>query len=268
MQPEQIISYIIFLLVSYLAGSIPFAQIFASLFSPGTQLKDVGTGNVGTTNVMTTVGILPGILTFFCDVSKGVLMMLLARRYFGLSFQADLYLLLGVSIAVFIGHAYPVFNRFNGGKGLAVLAGFCLFFGPVWFFLANCLALTVLFREDPQHKLAGLNVIMLIIFPVMSLFWILETNLPFSFLSWDFTHLFSENPMDLNPLSWFALIWGLLFFIQRVLGNPGMAEDIKKGISPWKAIGLRGVYEVYPQESDYRHPDADMPMGEELFKRD
>lgn len=267
MQTEQIKFYILFLLLSYLAGSIPFAQIFASLFRPGTNLKNVGTGNVGTTNVMTTVGILPGVFTFFCDVSKGLLMMLLARKYFALSFQTDMYLLLGVSIAVFAGHAYPVFNRFRGGKGLAILAGFCFFFGPAWFFLANCLALTVMFREDPQHKLAGLNVIMLIIFPLMSLFWLLEPSLSVSFLSWDFTHLFSENISDLRPLSCFALIWGILFFIQRVLGNPGMAEDIKKGISPWKAIGLRGVYEVYPEESDFRHPDTDMPMGEELFKR-
>lgn len=108
--------------LSYLLGSIPFAYIFGKLFK-GFDIRRVGSGNVGTTNVFKNVGLLPGILTALGDGGKGALAVLFARSSSQDITSASLIALL---FAV-IGHNWPIWLHFEGGGGLATCIGGLLF---------------------------------------------------------------------------------------------------------------------------------------------
>ena len=116
------IQIILFVLIAYLIGSISSAIIVCKLL----RLPDprsTGSNNPGTTNVLRVGGKFPAILTLFGDVLKGVIAVLLVK-YFNLhSFTVAL-----VMFAVFLGHLYPVFFRFKGGKGVATTFGALLAF--------------------------------------------------------------------------------------------------------------------------------------------
>ena len=104
-------------LLSYLIGSIPFALILARLWGTG-DLRVVGSGNIGATNVFRTSGITPGVLVAVLDASKGALSVLLAQRF---NTAAELPAAAGV--AAIVGHVYPIWLGFRGGKGVATAAG-------------------------------------------------------------------------------------------------------------------------------------------------
>jgi glycerol-3-phosphate acyltransferase PlsY len=111
--------------VAYLLGSIPFGFILAKLFG-GTDVRTAGSGNIGATNVTRVVGPLAGVLTLVLDTAKGYLSVWLASD-----------LLPGRTRAMFIagfwsllGHCFPVWLRFRGGKGVATAAGVFLALCP------------------------------------------------------------------------------------------------------------------------------------------
>ncbi|MCE2992933.1 MAG: glycerol-3-phosphate 1-O-acyltransferase PlsY [Alphaproteobacteria bacterium] len=102
------------IVASYLLGSIPFGLIFSKIFGLG-NIRDQGSGNIGATNVMRVGGKLPGILTFIFDALKGYIAVFLAMHYLPGSMSLHcLYALLAV-----LGHMFPVWLRFQGGKGVA-----------------------------------------------------------------------------------------------------------------------------------------------------
>ena len=115
------------ILAAYLIGSINFAVIFSSLFT-GKDVRKSGSGNAGTTNVMRTAGLLPGVLTFIFDAAKGFVGAFLGQQIF-LNFLPDLPVftpIYGASICylfVMIGHIFPIFFGFKGGKGIATSVG-------------------------------------------------------------------------------------------------------------------------------------------------
>lgn len=113
-------------ILAYLIGSINFAVIFAKLFS-NRDVRDYGSGNAGTTNVMRTVGVLPGILTFACDALKGFVACALAMLIFSLAPAPEwfhpLYCAYACGIACMLGHIFPIFFEFKGGKGVAISVG-------------------------------------------------------------------------------------------------------------------------------------------------
>ena len=118
----------IFLLIGagYLLGSIPFGVILTRLFGAG-DLRQIGSGNIGATNVLRTgrKGLAAG--TLILDGAKGAIAVLLARHFFpGLG--PDGAMIAGA--AAMIGHCYPVWLRFRGGKGVATLLG--LSFALAW----------------------------------------------------------------------------------------------------------------------------------------
>lgn len=153
-----LISVIIFCIIAYLLGSINFAIIFTKKFL-GTDIREHGSGNAGMTNVMRTAGKLPGILTFVCDFLKGTVAVLLAKFLYvplaNLLFDngvqtltlrsyaiidADVCLnpeLVGPIVAIFclLGHMFPIFFKFKGGKGVATIVGTAAAFSP---FTALC----------------------------------------------------------------------------------------------------------------------------------
>ena len=101
--------------VGYALGSIPFAYLVARLFNLG-DIRQIGSGNVGTTNVLRTGNKLATALTLIGDVGKGVVAVLLAKYFGDIAAMA-------AALGAFAGHIFPVWLNFKGGKGLATGAG-------------------------------------------------------------------------------------------------------------------------------------------------
>lgn len=111
-------------LVSYLLGSISFAVIFSKLFAKK-DVRNEGSGNAGMTNVLRTIGKVPAVLTLVCDLLKAVAAIFISRWIFSfLPFNemVNVGAYIG-GIAVVIGHIFPVFFNFRGGKGVLTCAG-------------------------------------------------------------------------------------------------------------------------------------------------
>ncbi|MBM3704964.1 MAG: glycerol-3-phosphate 1-O-acyltransferase PlsY [Actinobacteria bacterium] len=115
---------IIFVLLSYLLGAFPTAYIIYKL-KTGKDIRNEGSGNVGGTNVTRTAGASLGIITIIIDVLKGFLPVLAVY----LIYPSDLILLAVVSVAAILGHDFPVYLKFRGGKGIStsfgVIIGLC-----------------------------------------------------------------------------------------------------------------------------------------------
>lgn len=119
--------YILVALVAYLIGSINFAIIFSKKFA-GFDVREKGSKNAGTTNVLRTVGKKASIITLICDILKGVVAILVA--YIAgliLKDSVDKALLIQLAgLAVIIGHTFPIYFGFKGGKGIATALGVLL----------------------------------------------------------------------------------------------------------------------------------------------
>jgi acyl phosphate:glycerol-3-phosphate acyltransferase len=159
-KPSCIVKYdsmntLIAIIAAYLIGSLSFAVIVSKLMG----LPDphsYGSGNPGATNVLRTGKKLAALLTLLGDAGKGWFALWLAQKYatqFGLNEVA----LAGVALAVFIGHLYPIFFKFEGGKGVATAAGI-LFAIHVWLglgTLATWLIIAVFFRYSSLAALSA-----------------------------------------------------------------------------------------------------------------
>ncbi len=114
---------ILLMIISYLAGAIPFGLIIAR--SRGIDLRRAGSRNIGATNVLRTVGRKEALFTLAGDVLKGVFAVALAKA----AGYGDPYTGLA-GLAAVIGHDYSVFLRFRGGKGVATSLGVLLMYAP------------------------------------------------------------------------------------------------------------------------------------------
>ncbi|MBQ2677183.1 MAG: glycerol-3-phosphate 1-O-acyltransferase PlsY [Peptococcaceae bacterium] len=121
------------MIISYLIGSVNFAIIFTNHYAH-TDVREHGSGNAGMTNVLRTAGKLPAILTFVCDFAKGAVAVLLGKYLavplIGYLTASDMstvinpiYFAYVAGLFCLLGHIYPVFFSFRGGKGVASLAG-------------------------------------------------------------------------------------------------------------------------------------------------
>ena len=124
------------ILLGYLAGSVPFAFLLAR--RAGIDVRFVGSGNVGAANVMRTTGTRRAILVMSLDVAKGALAVALA-----LVVHAGVTLTALAAAAAVVGHIYPVWLRFHGGKGVAVAAGVFAVLTPIATALAAGLFLVI-----------------------------------------------------------------------------------------------------------------------------
>jgi glycerol-3-phosphate acyltransferase PlsY len=109
---------------AYLMGSIPFAQLLSK--RRGVDLRRVGSGNVGATNVLRTLGVRPAVVAMMLDAVKGTLAVLIAQRLTNGAAAP-----VAAGLASMIGHVYPVWLRFRGGKGVATAAGAFAVLTPV-----------------------------------------------------------------------------------------------------------------------------------------
>jgi len=120
--------------LGYLCGSIPFALLLG--WSRGVDIRKVGSGNVGATNVGRTLGRKWGIACFILDVLKGLIPVLAVGAWMGLLTQNQLsnessLIWLASGVAAVVGHVFPIWLKFKGGKGVATALGVLLGFWPV-----------------------------------------------------------------------------------------------------------------------------------------
>lgn len=153
---------IIILIVSYLLGAIPFGFLIAKIFL-GYDIRTVGSGNIGMTNMVRTGGKIPGIATFILDVGKGSFAVFLAK----LAQLPEPFILLTVFLAVF-GHTTSIFLKFKGGKGVATTAGVLLVFN-MNMFLAFGITWLVVFIVKRISSLSALMA--LIVLPVATFYF-------------------------------------------------------------------------------------------------
>ncbi len=118
---------------SYLIGAIPFGLLFTKLFS-GIDVRSVGSGNIGATNVLRASGKKAAVLTLLADASKGFLPAFLVYRLTG----DDITTVLS-GVASILGHNFPLYLKFRGGKGVATSFGVVLAVAP-WTGLSSLLA--------------------------------------------------------------------------------------------------------------------------------
>ncbi len=131
-----------FIAAAYLAGSVSFAVVTCALLKQPDP-RSRGSGNPGATNVLREIGKWPGVLTLGGDIGKAVIPMLLLRSLGGTETTVAL-----VGAAAFIGHVYPLFHGFKGGKGVATFLGILMVLqwqlALVW--LSSWLIVLALFR--------------------------------------------------------------------------------------------------------------------------
>lgn len=116
----------ILLVLSYLIGAIPTGVVLTRMMG-GEDVRKSGSGNIGATNVYRVAGRTMGILTLVGDCLKGVLPVVVASNYFELG-ASQIAL---VALAAFLGHCYPVYLGFKGGKGVATALGIFLVLSPL-----------------------------------------------------------------------------------------------------------------------------------------
>jgi len=112
---NQIILLIIFTILGYLSGSIPFGYLIGKI--KNIDVRKQGSGNIGGTNVARNLGFKYGILVGLLDISKAILPIYIASQYLSIDWQMAI-----VSISPVIGHVFPVWLKFKGGKGVSTVA--------------------------------------------------------------------------------------------------------------------------------------------------
>ena len=117
---------IILIVIAYLIGSFPSALVIGKLFYQ-TDIRMSGSGNLGSTNAFRILGKKGGVIVLVLDILKGGIVVLLAMHL-----DVSLHPLI-ISIFALIGHVYPVFANFKGGKAVATAAGIILFYTPALF---------------------------------------------------------------------------------------------------------------------------------------
>lgn len=117
----SIVQIVLVALASYLLGSVPFGIVMARIFGLG-DLRKIGSGNIGATNVLRTGNKVAAFLTLLGDIGKGAVAVLIARYTLGET-AAQI-----AAFTAFLGHCFPIFLAFKGGKGVATFMGTMLAF--------------------------------------------------------------------------------------------------------------------------------------------
>jgi len=156
-------------LLTYLVGSLPVGYLIAK--ARGIDIKEVGSGNIGATNISRNLGWKLGVVVGVLDFLKSFLPALLVRQYFVQDWQ-----ILLLSILPVIGHIFPVWLRFKGGKGVATIFGLlAAFFGLPYFLLFLAVWLLVV----RLVKIMSLvNLVVGLLLPLV--FWLKFTDLPYT----------------------------------------------------------------------------------------
>lgn len=117
---EQLIPSLGLMLIGYLLGSLPFGLWVAKLWA-GINIREYGSGNIGVSNVLRTVGLIPAVIVLVLDAGKGLVPVLLAQKHLD---SEVMWLVTG--ICAVLGHSLPIFGKFKGGRGVATACGVLL----------------------------------------------------------------------------------------------------------------------------------------------
>lgn len=150
---------IIVIFFSYLSGSIPFGLLLTKTFSDK-DIRKIGSGNIGATNVLRSGNKYLAILTLVFDVTKGYLPILITLRYFDQHLEV-------AALTVFLGHVFPIWLNFKGGKGVATYLGvlFGLSFGLAIFFICSWILTSLIFRYSSVSSIfSSFSVLIMTIF--------------------------------------------------------------------------------------------------------
>ena len=160
-------TYIIVAIIAYLIGSISFSVIISKKMA-GFDVREKGSGNAGSTNVLRTVGKKAATITLICDVLKGVVSILLALLAGVIIKDLDKALLVQLAgVFVIIGHTFPIFFKFKGGKGIATSLGVLLMIN--WQIGLICLVFALLLMALTRMVSVG-SIAAAVLFPVLVLF--------------------------------------------------------------------------------------------------
>ena len=135
----MITQIILFCVLAYVIGSIPFALIVGKVFY-NTDIRTLGSGNLGTTNTFRCLGKKAGVTVFICDVSKGIITTFLPTLMLG---RVDFLSIFGAF--AMIGHVFPIFANFKGGKAVATGSGVFIFLYPMLSLLLLAIFFSTLF---------------------------------------------------------------------------------------------------------------------------
>lgn len=170
-------TYIIIAIIAYAIGSINFSVIISRKIA-GFDVREKGSGNAGTTNMLRSVGKKAAAVTLICDILKGVVAITIALIAGKIAKEIDRALLVQIAgILVVIGHTFPIFFEFKGGKGVATSLGVLIMTN--WQIGLICLVFAVVIMVVTKMVSVG-SVGAAILFPILTLFintnFIVEAN--------------------------------------------------------------------------------------------
>lgn len=159
--------FIIFPILGYLCGSIPFGLILSKLFGHG-DIRKIGSGNIGATNALRTGNKLLAALTLLGDVLKGAVPVLASFA------SGNILVIFATGLLAIIGHMYPVWLKFKGGKGVATTLGVLLALMPPLFLamIALWLLSALLFRMSSLAALIAFAAA-----PILAYLWLGDPDL-------------------------------------------------------------------------------------------
>ncbi len=161
------IVYVIMAIIAYLIGSINFSVIFSKKFA-GFDVREKGSGNAGTTNMLRSVGKKAAAFTLVCDILKGVIAIVIAIILGNIIEGLNKELLLQIAgVAVVLGHTFPIFFQFKGGKGVATSLGILLMSN--WQIGLICLVFAIVLMALTRMVSLG-SCAAAVLFPVLTLF--------------------------------------------------------------------------------------------------
>jgi len=152
------------LILAYLIGGIPFGYLLVML-KTGNDVRAMGSGNIGATNVLRTTGRAFGVLTLLLDIAKGYLAVWLMLHFA----NGDLRWASAAALAVLVGHAFPVFLKFKGGKAVASFVGSFLCLTPAA--VGVCAVLFVLIVAWSRYISLG-SILSAAVFPIVVAFFV------------------------------------------------------------------------------------------------
>ena len=160
-------AYIIIAIIAYLIGSINFSVIISKRMA-GFDVREKGSGNAGTTNMLRSIGVKAAVITLLCDILKGVVVILIAILIGNIVDGLDDALLVQLAgIFVIIGHTFPIFFGFKGGKGIATSLGVLLMIN--WQIGLICLVFALILMAITRMVSVG-SMAAAILFPVLVVF--------------------------------------------------------------------------------------------------
>ena len=156
---------------SYFCGSIPFGLILTKAFS-GKDIRDVGSGNIGATNVLRTGNKYLAIATLILDILKGYFAVIITQQYFLELIQLS-------ALLVFLGHLFPIWLKFKGGKGVATFLGIllALSYSLTLLFILSWITVALIFKYSSLSSIFASTTVFVISFIKENVIKALDPNI-------------------------------------------------------------------------------------------